>query len=91
MDPLITGIGSVIALFAGSRLKANPAFKNKYIPICTFIISLLTQIVAASQAQAAIQFGTIFHDFGNIFVRSLLQTFMTTGVHSVGKNVVAAK
>lgn len=91
MDPLITGVGSVVALFVGSRLKANPAFANKYIPLATFVISLLTQIVSASQAQAAIQFGTVFHSFGNIFLNALLQTFLTTGAHSTGKNLLAAK
>lgn len=89
MDPLITGIGSVIALVIGNRLKANPAFANKYIPLATFVISLMTQIVSASQAQAAIHFGGIASSFGNILINSILQTFLTTGAHSTAKNVIS--
>lgn len=91
MDPLITSIGSIVALIVGNRLKANPAFVNRYIPIATFVISLLTQIVAATNAQAAIHLGGVFSSFGNILINSLIQTFLTTGAHSVTKNTLGVK
>ena len=89
MDPIFTSIGTILALIVGYFLKKNPNFQNRFIPIATFIISLLTQIVATAQpAQAAINLGGIFSGFGNILVNSLIQTLLATGAHSVGKNTI---
>jgi hypothetical protein len=87
MDPIFTSVGSIVALVVGTFLKKNPNFANRLIPIVTFVISLLTQIVAATNAEAGV-FGDIVKNFGNIFVNALLQTFFTTGVHSTSKNVL---
>jgi uncharacterized membrane protein YfbV (UPF0208 family) len=87
MDPIFTSIGSIVALIAGTFLKKNPNFANRFIPIATFAISLLTQIVAATQAEASV-FGDITKNFGGILWNALLQALLTTGAHSAGKNVL---
>ena len=92
MDPAFTSIGSVVALVVGYFLKKNPDFANRLIPAVTFLISLLTQIVATTQpAQAAINLGGVFHGFGSILVNALIQTLLTTGVHSTAKNTLGVK
>jgi uncharacterized membrane protein YfbV (UPF0208 family) len=86
VDPIFTSIGSIVALLVGAYLKRKPDFAKKFIPIVTFVISLLTQIVAAGTAEAGI-FDGVVKGFGNIFINALLQALLTTGAHSAGKNV----
>lgn len=87
MDPIFTSIGSIVALVVGMYLKRKPDFANRFIPIVTFVISLLTQIVAAAQPAEAAFLGGVFRNFGNVLLDALLQTLLTTGAHSAGKNV----
>lgn len=97
MDPTITAIGSVIALIIGNYLKRKPEFLNKNIPYVTFVISFLTQLIAASTANAstgvieASIFGGLGGTFLNILKDTLIQTFLTTGIHSAAKNTLIRK
>jgi hypothetical protein len=92
-----TGIGSLVALAVGFYLKKNPAFNNKFIPIATFVISLLTQIVNSVGAPGGIGMidgmpvyeASIFSGaFAGVLAKALLQTWLTTGAHSTTKNLV---
>lgn len=96
-------IGMFVALIAGLILKKWPVFPSKFIPIATFVISLLTQFVNALQPAAvpppavhAMATVSVVYAFGSFWtgsffktlVNALIQTLITTGAHSGTKNVI---
>lgn len=97
MDQVIVLIGMIVQLgtgFIASKVGAEKL--RKFIPTMNFVLALFTQIVASFQAgvpagtePTAIHAG-FFGDFGkgflDIFVNSLIQTFVVTGAHSAVKN-----
>lgn len=102
-DP-ITLIGLVATWVGGWLWKRNPALLNKAIPIVTFAISLVTQIIAAivnakpadaAVAGATLVVGSIFSsELFKVVAKAVLQWLIATGAHSAQKNVregIAAK
>jgi len=100
MFNMTTLIGLVISWIAGVILKKNPDFKNKLIPIVSFVIAILTQAVAAFQGQPTgalgmmdvnptLLVGSIFSQaWFKIILQAAVQTVMATGGHSTVKNVL---
>ncbi|MGH2567215.1 MAG: hypothetical protein ACRDGA_02670 [Bacteroidota bacterium] len=88
IDPLWTTIAGAIAVYAGTKLKGNVNFKNRWIPIVTLVITALGQFVAAATASAGF-FESIVK--GVTWANALLVWLGTTGIVSVHKNTVMGK
>lgn len=98
---LTTLIGIVITLVVGVVLKKWPSFPNKFIPVASFVISILTQLINGFQQAPppapvhAMAIGYtmlvgsfLSSGFVKLLLNSLLQTLIATGTHSTAKNVV---
>jgi uncharacterized membrane protein len=99
MDQIITLVGMFTNFLVGYITKKSTKsgdFIRKVIPALTFVVALITQMVAAATSALPPQtvpavamagfFGTFGKGFLDIFVNSLIQTFVVTGVHSTQKN-----
>lgn len=97
-----TIVGLIVSWAAGWLWKNHSDWANKAIPVMTFIISLITQIVAAlTQAQPPVPthafspavlpllVGSI-HLGGllDVVLKAVIQWALATGAHSGAKNVV---
>lgn len=87
---LLTGI----QLFVGSKLKAWPDFKNRYIPWVTLLLAILgyqLTPVAAVAAGVAVTAGATPGLVSQVLGTGALvlaQTLLTTGLHSFSKNAL---
>lgn len=98
---LVTVAGMLVQLI-GSFIagKTIGTKARKFIPLANGVLSVVTQLIAAFAtglgpqpvAAPAVAMASIFGSFGNvfldIFVKSLLQTWAVTGIHSSAKNTV---
>lgn len=89
---LITAIGTILALLVGGWIKRSGK-SSKIIPWITLVISILTQLTNnATDAHAStgglMLVGFSLGGFLKVLAESLLQTFITTGIHSTAKNAV---
>lgn len=103
MDQIITLLGMVVNFGVGYITKKSTKtgdFIRKIIPAITFAVALVTQMVAAASSALPPEtapavamagfFGTFGKGFLDIFVNSLIQTFVVTGAHSTQKNLRGA-
>ena len=84
-----TLIITVVQLLFGKLIKSHPAlasFPNKAIPIVNFILAILMRLAAPVVANAA-GLGSVIRGVEGVLLPALVNTLLTTGIHSTGKNL----
>lgn len=86
MEPLVI---AVIQLLFGKLVKSWPALAslpNRLIPLVNFILAVLLKLAEPAIANAA-GIGSVVHGVSNVLLSALVQTILTTGIHSSAKNL----
>lgn len=86
LEPFII---SLIQLAFGKLIKSHPAlasFPNKAIPVVNFILAVLIKLSEPVLANAA-GIGGLLRGVQGVLLPALIQTLLTTGIHSSAKNV----
>lgn len=86
MDAIII---TIIQLLFGKLVKSHPSlasFPNKAIPVVNFILALLIKLAEPVLANAG-GLGSVLRGVQNVALAALVQTLLTTGIHSTAKNV----
>lgn len=80
---------TIIQLLFGRLVKQWPALAslpNKLIPVVNFILAILIKLAEPALANAA-GLGSVVHGVSNVLFSALVQTVLTTGLHSSSKNL----
>lgn len=100
MDAILNAINNplvltLIGLLTGVIVKKTPEFPTRAVPLFNLVIALVVKVGAAAfgpgQVHAA-ELGVIvalppfLAQLGNACWQAVLQTLLTTGIHSAGKN-----
>lgn len=98
----LTHLASIgLAMVAGRLMKRSPKFRNGFIPVYNFLLTLLVQSAAsisgagivapASASTIALAWSWSFlPGIGEAVLRAALDTFIATGIHGSRKNVTEA-
>lgn len=103
MEQLVTAVGMVVQFIVSYLIAKNPATGDrlrKLIPVLTFPLAIITQVIASANAalppeigaSAPVIYAGFFGTFGRGFLdtlwNALLQQLILTGAHSGTKNVI---
>lgn len=85
-NPVVLTVVQILFGFAVKRWSVLASWPNKLIPLFNAVLALLIKL-AVPEAEAA-GIGEAAKGFGSLVLESVLQTIVSTGLHSSGKNFI---
>ena len=84
-NPVVLTLAQLLFGFAIKRLPALEGVPNKLIPLFNGVLALLIKLAGPGEAHAS-GLGDSLKGFGSVVVDAAVQTLLSTGLHSTGKN-----